>query len=433
MRIAVLGGGVTGLTAAWKLGRKGHDCVVFEGGDRPGGLCRSETIDGYVVDHAGGHIIFSTDREVLDFMLSVLGPGGAVKSERRARIFHHDRWVTYPFENGLGDLTPEHRYDCLKGYVEAWHARKTGAEEPRDFKAWCLWRFGEGICRHFMWPYNEKIWNVDLARLGTAWVRGRVPDAPVDDVLKAAAGIPTLGYGHQAVFWYPSSGGFESVIRGILAALERTEVRCATRVETVRRDADGFTVNGERFDRVISTIPLPELVRTLGDVPESVASATAGLSFTSLTTVFIALADATVPDLSWVYFPHPDDGPQNRVTFISNYAPANAPAGGASVMAEVTHIGPCPGGTAKTARDVVGGLVHRGIIRAENVKFTKTFSNPYAYILYEDGVEGRIDAVRAFAASRGVDTVGRFGNYNYYNSDRCIRAAFDLAASYPDA
>jgi protoporphyrinogen oxidase len=112
--------------------------------------------------------------------------------------------------------------------------------------------------------------------MGTHWVRGRVPDAPVDDVLKAASGIPTLGYGHQAVFWYPASGGFESVIRGILAGLERTTVRCSTKVERVRRTSSGFTVNDEPFDRVVSTVPLPELVRVVDDVPEAVAAAASG-------------------------------------------------------------------------------------------------------------------------------------------------------------
>jgi hypothetical protein len=121
------------------------------------------------------------------------------------------------------------------------------------------------------------------------------------------------------------------------------------------------------------------------------------------------------------------------VTFISNYAPGNAPAGGASVMAEVTHLGPCPGGTAKTAQDVVDGLVHRGIIRAENVKFTPDVLERVRVHPLRRGcriAHRRRPCVRRVARDRYRR---RFGNYNYYNSDRCIRAAFDLAASYPDA
>ena len=187
------------------------------------------------------------------------------------------------------------------------------------------------------------------------------------------------------------------------------------------------------FDRVVSTIPLPLLVKVLDAVPAEVAVATAGLAHTSLTTVFIALRNATVPDLSWVYFPHPADGPQNRVTFISNYAPNNAPTGCSSIMAEVTHLGAPSKSTEAIAAEVVDGLAGRGVLRHEDVAFTRTFSNRFAYILYESGIESRIETVRRFASEAGIDTVGRFGNYSYFNSDRCIRAAFDLAATYPDA
>ena len=53
-------------------------------------------------------------------------------------------------------------------------------------------------------PYNEKIWKRPLEQITSDWVAGRVPDAPVEDVLRAAVGIRTEGYTHQAIFFYPS-------------------------------------------------------------------------------------------------------------------------------------------------------------------------------------------------------------------------------------
>ena len=38
--------------------------------------------------------------------------------------------MKYPFENGLADLPPEDNYACLKGYLEAWDAKRNGAPEP---------------------------------------------------------------------------------------------------------------------------------------------------------------------------------------------------------------------------------------------------------------------------------------------------------------
>jgi protoporphyrinogen oxidase len=411
MNVAILGGGITGVALAKFLSDQGHRTSIFEADDRPGGLCKSEVVDGFVVDRAGGHILYSADREVLEFLLGVLGPEGAVKSERKTKIFHRGRYVSYPFENGLGDLSPEDNFACLKGYVEAAFARRNGAVEPTNFHDWCLWRFGDGVSRTFMHPYNEKIWNVDLRTLGTTWVRGRVPDAPMDDVLKASVGLKTVGYAHQAVFWYPTEGGFETIVRRLVATLPEGALRLSTPVRSVRKSGDAFLINGERFDRAVSTLPLPRLSAVLEETPATFRKAVEGARYTSLLTVLVALKNANLPDLSWAYFPHPENGPQNRITYLSNYAPNNAPPGRSSVMAEVTYVGDRPD-PEKTARDVVEGLARCGVFATEDVLFTKTYDNRFAYILYEHGLEERVAAARAYANEIGLDLVGRFRNYD---------------------
>ncbi len=433
MKVAVLGGGISGVSVAHFLERKGHEVHILEAESRVGGLCASETTDGFVADKSGGHIIYSTDKEVLKFILDVLGPGGSVENERHARIFYRDRYVMYPFENGLGDLPPQDNFDCLKGYVEAAFARRNGAVEPTNFHDWCLWRFGEGISRHFMWPYNERIWNVDLRTMSTDWVRGRVPDAPIDDVLRSSIGIRTTGYGHQAVFWYPRDGGFQTIVDRIRATLTTTKVRLGHLCTSLARTPTGWSVDGEAFDRVVSTLPLRELVKTLRDVPEGIRSAFDGLGYTSLISVFLAIDHARLPKYSWVYFPHPENGPQNRVTFLSNYSPNNAPKGKSSILAEVTYIGKMPGTPQSVTQEVIAGLERCGIISANEVLFSKTYDNHYAYILYEHGLEARLKDVRGWLKDAGLDIVGRFGNYNYFNSDRCVRAAMDLAATFEEA
>lgn len=432
MKVAVLGGGITGMVMTRSLVEQGHEVRCLEAAPHTGGLCASETVDGFVVDKAGGHIIFSKDKEVLSYVLDALEPVGHHTSNRRTFILQDGHHIPFPYENGIGDLPPEMRFEALRDYLEAACRRRNGAPCPDDFHNWCLWRFGEGMCRQFMHPYNRKIWNVDLRELGVEWVAGRVPDAPVDDVLRSALGMRTQGYRHQAVFHYPLEGGFGAIVEGVKAHIPAGVVHTGAPCRSLERRAGGWLVNDEPYDRVVSTIPLPELGKVLKDVPGDVARAFERLDWVSLLTVFLALDRPEVPAHSWIYFPHTSQGPQNRITYLSNYSPRNAPEGKTSVMAEVTYHRELPASEDRVVQDVVDGLVSCGVIKRGQVMWTRTYRNKYAYILYRKDLERNLEAVRKHCATVGLDIVGRFGNYSYFNSDACIRAALDLAATYAD-
>ncbi|MDF1800416.1 MAG: FAD-dependent oxidoreductase, partial [Planctomycetota bacterium] len=157
---------MSGLALAQKLIQGGLDresIVLFEAAPRAGGLCASKTVDGFTYDETGGHVLFSKDKPVMEWMIDEAGgPDAFHKVDRNTKIRFEDRWVHYPFENGLGDLPDQANFECVSGYLQPWHARQmSGADAPQDFAAWIEWRFGAGICDHFMRPYNEKIWKRD--------------------------------------------------------------------------------------------------------------------------------------------------------------------------------------------------------------------------------------------------------------------------------
>ncbi len=432
MKIAILGAGVSGLALAQRLFESGfprEDLTLFEAAPVPGGLCRSKQVDGFTYDVAGGHILYSKDAEAMAWMKAHAGGEAAfVRKDRNTRIRFGDRWVHYPFENGLGDLPPETNFECIEGYVLAWHERLSkGTRAPADFASWIRWRFGEGIARHFMDPYNRKIWKRDLSELTSDWVAGRVPEAPIGDVLRAAVGIRTEGYTHQAVFFYPRRGGFQAITDG-LAAQVADRVRLATPVERLTRDGEGWRVDGEPFDHVVSTIPLDVLPRVVEGIPADVAAAMEGLTWNGLVSILVALDRAEHPDLSWVYLPHPEQGPANRVTYMSNYSPGNAPEGRTSLMCEVTLRGPDLAAPEDIEEQVVEGLVRAGLVRREEILFLDRSDVRHAYIVYTHGFAERRRAAIDWLEANGITPLGRFGRYDYHNSDQCVIAAREAAA-----
>lgn len=433
MRTAVLGAGISGLTLARLLDEDGVDVHVFESADRAGGLCLSETVDGWTTDVSGGHILFSRDQEVFDWEVEVLGGRDAcVWHDRETRIRWMDpeggqgRFIPYPFENGIGSLPDDALRECLSGLIDATTARRAGAPEPGLFGDWIEWRFGAGIVRHFMRPYNEKVWSVDLAEMGVDWVSGRVPDAPVEDILKAAVGPPTVGYAHQAQFAYPREGGFGALPDAVGAPV-MDRVRLRTPAVEVRRVGERWAVNGEDFDHVVSTIPLPILAAAMPDLHEEARALVGSLRSLAITTVLLGLSHDEVPPLSWIYLPFPGQGPTNRVTVLSNYSPNNAPEGCSSFLCEVTSDGQ-PRDDPELVADVKAGIEAAGLASKDDVVAEIVRTCNYAYILFDPGSERRIPEAVAAVEATGIDLLGRFARYEYDNSDVCIAKARALHA-----
>ncbi|HIE68903.1 MAG TPA: FAD-dependent oxidoreductase, partial [Planctomycetes bacterium] len=120
-----------------------------------------------------------------------------------------------------------------------------------------------------MVPYNEKVWERDLNTMASDWVAGRVPEAPIEDILRSSIGVDTEGYTHQSVFWFPLHGGFEAMVKGTVQD-GGFDLQCNIEVQRVEKTAGGFKVNGNDYDLVVNTVPLPQIEGAIQDIPENI-------------------------------------------------------------------------------------------------------------------------------------------------------------------
>jgi len=429
VKIAILGGGISGCALARMLAADGHDVTVLEKAERAGGLCKSRSYGDFTFDEAGGHILFSKDKEILQWQLDRCGgEPGTQKTVRKTRIRWHDRWVPYPFENGVGHLTKEANVECMKGYIESYVERRLGKPCPENFGDWIQWRMGDGFARHFMTPYNEKIWERDLNTMASDWVAGRVPEAPIEDILRSSIGVDTEGYSHQSVFWFPLHGGFEAMVKGAVQD-GGFDLRCDTEVQRVEKNASGFKVNGDDYDLVVNTVPLPLIESVIQEIPANIRADIQALKPISLVNVMIGVKlDEPLPDLSWIYLPFKEQGPTNRVTYYSNYSKFNAPKGHGCFLAEVTHRGQQRHDDKQWLQSVAKGLENAGILRQEQIVLLEACNNEFAYIDQDLEFAARVARVRQWFDGSGYLTFGRFGRYEYHNSDQCIQRATQVHA-----
>ncbi len=426
--IGVLGGGLSGLTLASRL----RDAEVLEQEDRPGGLCRSLQADGFTFDPHGSHVLFSRNPEAMAFYEALL-EGNVCRRRRNTKVFYKGRYVKYPFENGLSELPLEDNLACVLGYVQAYAARMAGtAPKPADFREWMYARFGKGITEAYLLPYNEKIWKTPADSMGIEWVEGRVPDPPLEDVLKASLGIPTEGYVHQLNFLYPREGGVESLIRGLLPRVPK--VRAGFGVTSIRRKGGTWIVGDgteeREYEELVATIPIPELMRALADVPKEVRTAGEALVHRALVTVMVGIARPHLNDFSWVYFPTREDGRFNRISFPSNFSDRVAPEDASSAMAEITcdvgdEVWSSP--DAALIEHVVERADRLGVFRRADVTFARVARTRYAYVVFDRDHRRNLDLVTSYTAKQGLHLLGRFGQFEYINTDQVILRALALA------
>jgi len=422
--IGILGGGISGIALAAQLG---DDVEILEKRDRIGGLCGSIVENGFTFDAAGPHIMFSKNKDVLNLMISVLGDN-VHQNRRENRIWFRDRLEKYPFENDLASLPKEDNFDCIYGYIVNPRANDT----PRNLAEWSYATFGAGISEKYFIPYNRKIWNYDPEKIGLEFV-SRIPKPPMEDVLKSSIGIATEGYLHQLYYSYPSVGGFEAIVRAF-AERVRGAIRTSWVVASVSREGDEWVVtstSGEerRYRTLVSTLPIHELLRVWRDAPVAARDAAAQLRYNSLVNVLIGCNADAGHTLTALYVPDPALV-FHRLSFPKAFSKRSVPAGGSSIMAEITtNEGD---GVWETSDDallerVLGEVERIGFVDRSSVVYTRVVRFVYGYPVYDLDYRANVTAMRDAVASTGLKLLGRFAQFDYINSDVCVERALALA------
>ena len=308
MTALILGGGLTGLSAAYHL-RERADWLLLEREQEPGGLCRSYERAGFWFDHSA-HLLNLRSPELAALVERLL-PGAFVAHERRSFIYSHETYVPFPFQAHLYALPRAVTEECLLGYLRASTAQRGAIAPGASLRDWALASFGEGIARHFFVPYNEKLWQCDLAELLVDEVQWSIPRPAPDVVVRGALGADTPGLGYNPTFGYPRSGGIGVLARALASEIERARPGALRLDEPVleidleRRELHTSRGATHRFDALVSTLPLPELIARIRSVPEAVGRAASELRYVSVACVNLGFARSGMSDRHWVYFPDP--------------------------------------------------------------------------------------------------------------------------------
>jgi len=421
-KVVILGGGLTGISAAIHLQRP---WVLFEKEPHLGGLAITRERDGYFFDRTG-HWLHLRDPGIQKLVAETL-PGQMTQVERKARIFSNGATTLYPFQANLYGLPPEIVKECLLGVIEA-RLQPTGGAEPKNFEEYCLRHFGAGISKHFMIPYNERLWGVSPREITAAWCSRFVPLPSLEQVVAGAVGANAGVLGYNATFMYPKQGGIQTFASALASRLDPANVHTHSSLDQLDYHRREVVVGGERvpYSAVVATLPLPELLKRMPGLPKDIEEHAGRLRCTTLRYLDLATRSRPTADWHWVYVPE-KKYPFYRVGIYSNAVATMAPPGGGSFYVELADRGPV---SASTIRESARGLAEIGAIASpDDVLFADERTIDYAYVVFDDYYYAATKAIFTFLESHAIYPRGRYGSWIYNAMEDSLLAGREVAAT----
>lgn len=425
MKYGIVGAGPSGLTMSLFLK---HPSIVLEANSTPGGHGGSHFDKGYTFDN-GPHIMFSKNKTILDFMIKSLG-NNVRRCRRNNKISFKGRLIKYPFENDLKSLPLLDNFDCLYHYIFNPYKRKYAL--PKNLRQWFLKHFGKSICEKYLFPYNEKVWNMPVQKLSMLWA-DRIPNPPAADIIKSAIGYETEGYLHQLYYHYPLRGGYQAISE---AWAKKANVVYNFEVKKIVKRGKKFILsngaNTVECDQVISTMPIHELVKIVNiPIPKRILEAVNDLIVDPIYAICLGIKGEDKNKFTAVYFPEANFL-VNRISFPKTFSPHNAPKGCYSIQAEIT----CRKNSKiwKEKDDtilnhVIQGLIKRRIIKKRgDIVYRSVIRCEYAYVVYDTDYAKNVKIIRDWFPKQDIHLVGRFSYFEYINVDAVIARSLKIAS-----
>lgn len=434
--VAILGGGVAGLSAGYVLSKAGVKLAVCEGSVAAGGLART-IVQGEFRFDLGGHRFFTKNRKLENFVRQLMGEEFIV-APRKSRIYLRSRYFDYPLKplNALFSMGMLKAIKIISDYC--FERLKNLLTKPAiiSLEDWVVSNFGREMFNLYFREYSEKVWGISCDKISEEWVAQRIKGLSLAVAIKSAFfksnEIATL----TERFLYPQLG-IGRISERMQEEIERkNRVFLNTRAERINHSgarinsivANGITLEAEEF---ISSIPLTSLVKMLHPAPpREVLESAEKLRYRDTIIVVLMLNRDRITDLTWIYFP------EHRIPFGRIHEPKNwsikmAPQGKTALVAEYF----CFKGDEiwsrsdeKLAEVTIENLERLGFINRSEVIGSAVVRVEKAYPLLEIGYREHYDRIFDYLSRfKNLHIIGRGGMFRYYNMDHAIKTGIKAA------
>lgn len=434
MRIAVIGGGPAGLTAAYQLSKELGKSVelldVYEAADTVGGMSRSIHLWDQTVD-LGPHRFFSNDKKINALWLEVVGDDFDIV-RRKTRIFYNKTFFDYPIRafNALKGLGIWEATRCMASYFRQ---KIFPVKDTSTFEGWVTRRFGSRLYQIFFKTYSEKLWGIKCTELDSDFASQRIKKLSLFEAVKNALVFRNNNKHATLVdqFAYPVKGTgsvYTKMMDKIIAS--GGNVHLGTPVEKVVTSDNKVTslhlANGKKvaYDHIISTMPLNLLSERLGTMPEELIRKVRSLKFRNTILAYLQVDQTDLFPDQWLYI-HDSEVKTGRITNFRNWVPQLYGEHRESILCMeywCNFEDELWSTDDEKLKYLARGEIEKiGLAPGDKILDAHIFRIPRCYPVYFSGYQEMLLPVQAFLDNiNNLHVIGRYGAYKYNNQDHSI-------------
>ncbi len=434
MKIAVIGAGPAGLTAAYQLSKEIGKTVtqldVYESSNAVGGMCKSISLWNQTVD-LGPHRFFSKDKRINELWLELAADEYEIVN-RTTRIFYNQHFFYYPIRifNALKGLGLLEAFRCLFSYLKQ---KIAPVKDCSTFEGWVTRRFGKRLFTIFFKTYSEKLWGISCTELDSDFASQRIKRLSLIEAIRNA--LQTKKKEQHATlveqFAYPiggtgsvyekmqgqiiKNGGNIHLQTGVKRVIAENKIVVALELE------DG---SKRKYDQIISSMPLPHLIESLDSVPENIKKNSGKLRFRNNILVYLKVNNPSLFKNQWLYI-HDKEVETGRITNFRNWIPQLYGTEKSSILcmeywcnfedelwnADVESL------KNRASQEIV----KIGLVKKDEIMDASVYRIPNCYPVYFKNYREKLEPIQQFLKEINcLHIIGRYGAYKYNNQDHSI-------------
>ncbi|MBB3054369.1 protoporphyrinogen/coproporphyrinogen oxidase [Mucilaginibacter gotjawali] len=412
-KATIIGSGISGLSIANML--SGRFAVkVLERSDKTGGLIKCERINGNLFHRVGGHVFNSKNQLVLDWFWKHFNRDNEfLQAKRNAKILLAGKLIGYPLENYLYQLPEEQLRPIIDELLTLIATGKKEAGSYGNFKDFLVGNFGVNLYNLYFGPYNSKIWNTDISKVPLEWLDGKLPMPQIREVIVSNIIKREESSMVHAAFYYPKRDGSQFIIDKLA---EQQDISLSYHVSDIKFQNGQLALNNGDIvtDVLVYCGDVRQLASIINIDDDTLNEALKNVSDLLSNGTSNVLCETDDNDLSWLYLPE-DKFKAHRIIYTGNFSGTNN-----------------EGSKRKTCVVEFSGKQEKPTMIEELALLPGNLSplafnyEPDSYIIQQNGTRDKIARLKELLVTYNIYLLGRFGEWEYYNMDKCIEAAMEL-------